>query len=650
MRKSLFYLGYWAVLFTDCECRHMPDESHKFSLKASVKSEIAYLESNDRVEIDFFLEINGNAQEKDNNNYILSNWELSDKAMGNLLDANKARVTPGMPLHPGHCTFFYEPKNTGEHILQLHVTPAAGQGLQSITLKPILVQDKQQLPFTMTLEAPKEALLAHQTAEMTLGLQADLERAREAQYTLKSLTLSHGSLYKHRKALKPGEQVAFGEQQLQWRLDKEETIEQEQEVTVSLTIENHKGDLRQQTSTLLVRPIKFEAELWGKKEVANNRNNKAVKLKLGIRIDADEALRREDDWMLTAWQFPESMQGTVLDAQGDQLSRFRLRGMETNLFSVECYHLPERPGATMQFTITGPGGVAIDRTLSLDCLFEAVIEKKVERLQTIAGEAGEVYKEFKREINSKELTLSPYAQFQEAIKTFPRYRLQQATQQELAEHLRALQEGVREIEVSYNFDRPMGSFTKVLESIDELEKQEKELTSKLEAWQQALQTCLETCSNEGNYFLHKAAQQEDTQVLEIILQYSPNVAIKDSDGYTPLHLAAQAGSISALSRLVAKEASINAVGHNNETPLLLAVRAEHVGATQWLLDHGADATIAERLKSSREVPVIPEKPYRNAKGVVCIVLDQPKLTMDWPPLYEATQKRNKVLIRMLTTR
>ena len=97
MRKSLFYLGYWAVLFTDCECRHMPDESHKFSLKASVKSEIAYLESNDLVEIDFFLEINGTAQEKDNNNYILNNWELSDKAMGNLLDANKASVTPGAP-------------------------------------------------------------------------------------------------------------------------------------------------------------------------------------------------------------------------------------------------------------------------------------------------------------------------------------------------------------------------------------------------------------------------------------------------------------------------------------------------------------------------------------------------------------------------
>ena len=90
------------------------------------------------------------------------------------------------------------------------MTPAAGQGLQSITLKPILVQDKQQLPFTMTLEGPKEALLAHQTAEMTLVcLQADLECAREAQYTLKSLTLSHGSLYKHRMEIKKSLNIPF---------------------------------------------------------------------------------------------------------------------------------------------------------------------------------------------------------------------------------------------------------------------------------------------------------------------------------------------------------------------------------------------------------------------------------------------------------
>jgi ankyrin repeat protein len=98
--------------------------------------------------------------------------------------------------------------------------------------------------------------------------------------------------------------------------------------------------------------------------------------------------------------------------------------------------------------------------------------------------------------------------------------------------------------------------------------------------------------------LHKAAVTGRLGSIRILLEYKADPASSTEDGLTALHLAAWKGQTEAL-RLLLSYTRGNAQPQSNDgsTPLHEAVRSGDVSCVELLLKAGADASLADRVRT-----------------------------------------------------
>jgi len=94
--------------------------------------------------------------------------------------------------------------------------------------------------------------------------------------------------------------------------------------------------------------------------------------------------------------------------------------------------------------------------------------------------------------------------------------------------------------------------------------------------------------------LHKAAQANDLQQIQALLDVNANPAALGEGGYTPLHSAAKNGSAEAIAQLANQMSveEVNIQGYDGDTALYYAALNGTPEAVDTLLAYGADPTIA----------------------------------------------------------
>ena len=96
--------------------------------------------------------------------------------------------------------------------------------------------------------------------------------------------------------------------------------------------------------------------------------------------------------------------------------------------------------------------------------------------------------------------------------------------------------------------------------------------------------------------LNAEEQQSNEGILQTILKYQPNVEHKDQFDRRPLHFAVMAGNMTAVKYLVETgKVEINAQTKGGETPLMKAGQAGFMEICKYLLEHGSDAKITNRV-------------------------------------------------------
>jgi len=99
---------------------------------------------------------------------------------------------------------------------------------------------------------------------------------------------------------------------------------------------------------------------------------------------------------------------------------------------------------------------------------------------------------------------------------------------------------------------------------------------------------------DGSTALHWAAEHEDVEMADILLEAGARVAVRTREGVTPLQLAATNGSAPMLGRLLRAGADPNAaLTPAGDTALMLAARTGRADAIRALLESGASVNATE---------------------------------------------------------
>eukprot|EP00210_Caulerpa_lentillifera_P004403 g4201.t1 len=104
--------------------------------------------------------------------------------------------------------------------------------------------------------------------------------------------------------------------------------------------------------------------------------------------------------------------------------------------------------------------------------------------------------------------------------------------------------------------------------------------------------------------LHIAAQDNATEVAEVLIEAGARIDLKARGSYTPLHFAAFWGSVSITKLLVERGADVNSKSQNGNTPLHMAAAGGYISIVKVLIDNGA---------SKSETNALGEKPVE----VIC---------------------------------
>ena len=94
-------------------------------------------------------------------------------------------------------------------------------------------------------------------------------------------------------------------------------------------------------------------------------------------------------------------------------------------------------------------------------------------------------------------------------------------------------------------------------------------------------------AQEGEPFIHAAARQGYTQLIELLIEDGTDVNFISERGETPLHAAAKNGRMKAVRMLIKNGAEINATNLFSETPADVAEKQNFGEITDFLRERGA---------------------------------------------------------------
>lgn len=104
-----------------------------------------------------------------------------------------------------------------------------------------------------------------------------------------------------------------------------------------------------------------------------------------------------------------------------------------------------------------------------------------------------------------------------------------------------------------------------------------------------------TCNiHTGATWLHAAAREGRTAMMELMLAYGADIERPDGDGRTPLHTAAAEGQKEFALFLIGRGAKIDAVDNLQRQPLASAAREGHRDCVEIFLDKGAEVSAKDR--------------------------------------------------------
>ena len=95
--------------------------------------------------------------------------------------------------------------------------------------------------------------------------------------------------------------------------------------------------------------------------------------------------------------------------------------------------------------------------------------------------------------------------------------------------------------------------------------------------------------------IHNAAQGDEVDKLQLLLEEGIYPDVRDEVGNTPLLYAAAAGSINAARLLLQNDANVNAANNRGQTPLMSSLRTDsNLFLVKLLIDNGANIEAQDR--------------------------------------------------------
>ncbi|XP_057326541.1 putative ankyrin repeat protein RF_0381 [Microplitis mediator] len=104
--------------------------------------------------------------------------------------------------------------------------------------------------------------------------------------------------------------------------------------------------------------------------------------------------------------------------------------------------------------------------------------------------------------------------------------------------------------------------------------------------------------NDGRAALHLAAQIDNEEIVNTLLEYNSKVNVLDAEGTTPLHLAAQTKNSIIVDCLLSKDADITAVNIKGMTALHFAAKVGHLDSIKNLLKYEPNDNAIDEFSSS----------------------------------------------------
>jgi len=114
-----------------------------------------------------------------------------------------------------------------------------------------------------------------------------------------------------------------------------------------------------------------------------------------------------------------------------------------------------------------------------------------------------------------------------------------------------------------------------------------EKISRLSRFEQMTDTELAQTDSLGKTLLHHAAADDDTNLVDYLLERGLSVDQKDSSGFTPLHDAVQSQNTAAIQFIINHHADVHAVTADLNTPLHMAVFNNDIPSAEILFFNGA---------------------------------------------------------------
>jgi ankyrin repeat protein len=98
--------------------------------------------------------------------------------------------------------------------------------------------------------------------------------------------------------------------------------------------------------------------------------------------------------------------------------------------------------------------------------------------------------------------------------------------------------------------------------------------------------------------MHAAAMQEDSNIIDVLIELGVDVELKNSEGYTALTQAVIVGNIDMINHLLDIGADINVIDKYGRTALEIAVTSNEQQAFESLVERGADVNAANGLEGN----------------------------------------------------